>query len=126
MTPRVSNRNWLLRDVPRTVALVAWLAFAFSVLILFADWPQRAPRQEAANPTPPVDADEQYSGSIIVHKRGEECWQRVLDNRTGKMWDIGVVNCADAMTPVIPDAGASITGADRMRAISKAFGRPAN
>ncbi len=124
MSPRVSNRTWLLRDVPRTVALVAWLAFAFSVLILFADWPQREPRQEAA--APPVDLQEQYSGSIIVHKRGEECWQRVLDNRSGQMWDIGVVNCADAMTPVIPDATVSITGADRLRAISKAFGRPAN
>ena len=124
MTPRVSNRAWLLRDVPRTVALFTWLAFAFSVLILFADWPQREPRE--AEVKPPVDLDEQYSGSIIVHKRGEECWQRVFDNRTGNLWDIGVVNCAEAMTPVIPDAAVSITGADRLRAISKAFGRSDN
>jgi hypothetical protein len=30
---------------------------------------------------------------VIVTDRGDFCWHRIIDNRTGKMGDKGYVNC---------------------------------
>jgi len=125
MTTRVAKRTWLFRDVPQTLALCAWLGLAVSIVLLFSGGARIAPPPPEVT-KPVVDLEAQYSGSIILHRQGDECWQRMLDNRTGHLWDIGVVPCSDAMTPVIPDTTPAVTGADRVRAIGKAFGRQGN
>ena len=121
----LSHRCWMLRDVPRTYVLLVWLAFGIALLIYSNDWHPSgwsALRREAAV-TPPVSAVEQYTGAIIVvPTRGENCWQLMLDNRTGRMWEKGYVNCYEA----VPRPGKDQRGGMstlRMNAIGKAFNR---
>jgi hypothetical protein len=77
--------------------LLVWLAFGVALLIYSNDWHPSGwteLRQEATAPKPPVSVTDQDTGSImIVPTRGEDCRQMMLDNRTGRMWDNGVVNC---------------------------------
>ena len=64
---------------------------------------------------------ENYTGSIvIVPGRGDLCWQRIIDNRTGKMWDKGYVNCYEAVAPPEKDQRGGMSSA-RINAIGKAF-----
>jgi hypothetical protein len=115
----------MLRDVPRTYVLLVWLAFGIALLVYSNDWHPSgwtALRRETAV-KPPVSAAEQYTGSIIlVPTRGENCWQLMLDNRTGRMWEKGYVNCYEAA----PRSGKDQRGGMstlRMNAIGKAFNR---
>ena len=97
----LSRRRWFLRDVPRTYILLVWLAFGLAAFLYANDWHPSgwsALRQEATVKPQRRDA-EYYTGSIIiVPMGGEKCWQRIIDNRTGKMWDKGYVNCYEAVT----------------------------
>jgi hypothetical protein len=83
-----SRRRWFLRDVPRTYVLFVWLAFGLAAFIYANDWHPSGwskLRQEAAAKPPQRRDAEYYTGSIvIVPARGEYCWQRMIDNRTGK------------------------------------------
>jgi hypothetical protein len=85
-----SHRRWFLRDVPRTYVLLVWLAFGLAAFLYANDWHPSgwsALRQEAIVKPQRRDA-EYYTGSIIiVPMGGEKCWQRIIDNRTGKMWE---------------------------------------
>jgi hypothetical protein len=121
-----SHRRWMLRDIPRTYVLLVWLAFGVALLIYSNDWHPSgwtALRQEATAPKPPVSVAEQYTGSIIiVPTRGEDCRQMMLDNRTGKMWDKGVVNCYEAVSRPDRDQRSGMSSL-RMNAIGKAFNR---
>ncbi|MGB7858009.1 MAG: hypothetical protein WBL48_19165, partial [Pseudolabrys sp.] len=79
-----SHRHWMLRDIPRTYVLLVWRAFGVALLIYSNDW------HPSGWPKPPVSVTDQYTGSIIiVPRRGEDCRQMMLDNRTGRMWDNG-------------------------------------
>ena len=83
--------------------LLTWLAFGAALLIYSNDWHPSgwtALRQEATAPKPPVSVTEQYTGSIMsVSSRGEVSPPNMmLDNRTGRMWDKGVVNCYEAVS----------------------------
>ena len=119
-----SHRHWMLRDIPRTYVLLTWLAFGAALLIYSNDWHPSgwtALRQEATAPKPPVSATEQYTGSIIiVPTHGEDCRQMMLDNRTGKMWDKGVVNCYEAVSRSEKDQRGGMSSL-RINAIGKAF-----
>ena len=43
--------------------------------------------------------DEIYTGSIIVvPPTGDQCWQMMIDNRTGHMWETGYVDCYAAVS----------------------------
>lgn len=104
--------------------LFVWVAFCFSILIYFLDWvPVR--RETAAKPpmNPPMNYandDKLYTGSIItVPARGDLCWERILDNRTGKIWDKGYVRCDDAVTQ--PAEKHPTMGGARLRAIGNAL-----
>jgi tRNA A37 N6-isopentenylltransferase MiaA len=46
---------------------------------------------------PPRREIEHYMGSIVIAPDRGDCRQRI-DNRTGKMWDKGYVNCYEAIT----------------------------
>jgi len=122
---KLSQRQWMLRDIPRTYVLLVWLAFGAAILIYSTDWHPSgwtALRQEATAPKPPVSVIEQYTGSvIIVPTRGEDCRQIMLDNRTGRMWDNGVVNCYQAVSRAEKER--SGMSSLRINAIGKAFNR---
>ena len=126
MTARVTaHRRWVLRDVPRTYVLLVWLAFGAALLIYSYDWHPSGwttLRRESAV-KPPVSAVEQYTGSLIlVPPRGENCRQMMLDNRTGRMWDRGYVNCYEAVSRSDKDQRGGMSTL-RMNAIGKAFNR---
>jgi len=129
MAARVSSRRrWFMRDVPRTYLLLVWLGFSFTLLIYFNDWRPSgwsALRHDSAAVKPQRNEAEVYTGSvIIVPTRGENCWQLMLDNRTGKMWEKGYVNCYEAVSR--PDRERSGLSTVRMNAIGKAFNGGAN
>jgi hypothetical protein len=121
-----SHRHWMLRDIPRTYVLLVWLAFGVALLIYSNDWHPSgwtALRQEATALKPPVSVTDQYTGSIIiVPTRGEDCRQMMLDNRTGRMWDNGVVNCYEAVSRPGRDQLGGMSSL-RINAIGKAFNR---
>lgn len=121
-----SRRRWFMRDIPRTYVLLVWLAFGFAVFIYSNDWRPSgwsALRHEAAAKPPQPAHVESYTGSIIiVPTRGDFCWQRMLDNRTGQMWDKGYVNCEEAVSRGEKDARHGMSTA-RINAIGKAFNR---
>ena len=124
--PQISHRRWFLRDIPRTYVLLVWLAFGFAVLIYANDWHPSGwttLRQQATVKPPPANKGEAYTGSIIfVPTRGDECKELMLDNRTGKMWDKGPVNCNEAVSRSDRDQRSGMSTL-RMNAIGKAFNR---
>lgn len=63
-----------------------------------------------------------YLGSIILSpKRGDKCWERGLDNRSGAMWDKGPVDC-DVIPPLKTlQENAKGMAARRLKAIGEAF-----
>ena len=121
---RSSGRRWFLRDVPRTYVLLVWVAFCFAAVIYTYDWHPSgwsALKQQQAAAKPQRRDAEYYTGSIIiVPVGGETCWQRMIDNRTGKMWDKGYVNCYEAVSPQEKDQRGGMSTL-RMNAIGKAF-----
>jgi hypothetical protein len=89
MSARVSSRRrWFLRDIPRTYVLFVWLAFGLAIFLYAYDWRPSGwsvLRQQEAAAKPQRRDAEYYTGAIvIVPARGDYCWQRMIDNRTGK------------------------------------------
>ena len=126
---RVSSRQrWFLRDVPRTNLLLIWLAFGAAIFIYSIDWRPSGwsalKNETAAKPVRNEAA--LYTGSvIIVPATGDLCWRRILDNRTGRMWDQGYVNCYEAVAPAGKDQRVGMSSL-RMNAIGKAFNHVGN
>ena len=127
MATRLSNRRWLLRDVPRLGALSVWALAGFAVLAYCFDWPalQRItaaalrPTMAAKLSTDTGNAQGIYTGSILfVPPRGELCAQWSFDNRNGGMWDNGQVNCRPTAASNKPE---EVMSTARMLAIGKAF-----
>ncbi len=121
---RVSlHRRWLLRDIPRTAVLLAWLVAGIVALIVLIDWHaiRRSALQNASPTAATIDQQQLRSGSIIVAPmEGDQCWQRTLDNRTGQMWDNGYVSCEKTLTPSRIDPSVNMSAA-RLNAIGKSF-----
>jgi hypothetical protein len=120
-----SHRRWFLRDVPRTYMMLVWLAFCLTVIVYLNDWHPSGwsalRPQQAATPKPQRTDAEIYTGSlIIVPAVGEKCQQLMIDNRTGKMWDKGTVNCYEATSPPERDPNQAISS-KRINAIGNAF-----
>jgi len=124
-----SRRRWFLRDIPRTYVLFVWLAFGLAAFVYAYDWRPSgwsALKQETAAAKPQRREVENYTGSIIIVPAGSEnCWQRMIDNRTGKMWDKGYVNCYEAVSPLDKDQRVGMSSL-RMNAIGKAFNHGAD
>ena len=126
MATRLSNRRWLLRDVPRLGALSVWALAGFAILAYFFDRPTLQhmmsaalrPATVAKPSADPGNAPSIYTGSILfVPPRGELCEQWKFDNRNGAMSDNGQVNCRPT-SGTKPD---EVSSAARMIAIGKAF-----
>jgi len=126
MAARLSpHRRWFLRDVPRTYLMFVWLAFGATLLIYFNDWHPSGwsalRPQQIAQPKPKRSDAEIYTGSLIIMPAaGEKCQQLMIDNRTGRMWEKGIVNCYDAVTPTQKDPSEAISS-KRINAIGNAF-----
>lgn len=127
MATRLSNRRWLLRDVPHLGVLSVWALLGFALLAYCFESPAlerviAAALRPAAVATPSADAGNapsMYTGSILfVPTRGELCGQWTFDNRNGAFWDNGQVNCRPPAAANKPDEAMSTT---RMLAIGKAF-----
>jgi tRNA A37 N6-isopentenylltransferase MiaA len=68
---------------------------------------------------PPRREIEHYMGSIVIAPDRGDCRQRI-DNRTGKMWDKGYVNCYEAITAQERDQRVGMSSA-WINAIGKVF-----
>jgi hypothetical protein len=127
MATRLSHRHWLWHDVPHLGTLSVWVLAGFAIVAYCFDWPALQ-RRTAAALYPAVAAKasattgnsaNMHTGSILfVPARGELCGQWSFDNRTGAMWDNGLVSCRLDSALSQPD---SVVPATRMMAISKAF-----
>ncbi len=127
MRPIRSRRaaGWLSQQDRQ--ALFVWLFFA-AILALsgligggLADGlrPKRPPQAIGSQS---ASDDALYTGSILfVPRDGDNCWQRFLDNRTGRLWDNGFVSC-EALAPrsLISQPG-RYSAAGRVEAIRKGF-----
>lgn len=126
MATRASSRRWLLRDIPRSYVVFVWLAFGLSLLYFFSDWSpvrrEAAVQPQNVNNANATNNDKRYAGSIIVvPERGDRCLERGIDNRTGKMWDKGFVNCDEVAKKLSEEKQRSSLSDVRMHAIGKAF-----
>jgi hypothetical protein len=101
--PKVSLRRQIWSDWPLAKVLLVWLAFGFSVIFYFSDWPRTGPDTRPAIQVSRVsgaDTEEIYTGSIVVAPPGaNRCWERKFDNRTGQMSSKDLVNCGKEETP---------------------------
>ena len=119
MASRPLHRFWRWRDLPLAYVLLVWAAFGSSVFFYFNDWPT-VPHLAAEVTN--VRDDAQYTGSIIiVPANGNRCWQRMLDNRSGKLWDTGYVNCEDVVSKLIEQRKNGSGSTMRLLAIGKAL-----
>ncbi len=126
-TRHSSHRRWFLRDVPRTYMMLVWLAFCVTVIVYLNDWHPSGwsalQPQQAAKAKPQRSDAEIYTGSLIIMPAaGEKCQQMMMDNRTGRMWEKGIVNCYDAASPPSKDPNQAISS-QRINAIGNAFRR---
>lgn len=129
MPPSVVPRRWLFRDIPQTYVLLVWGAFCFSILFFFSDWSpirqETAVRPQTNKVSNDGVNDKIYTGSIfIVPSRGNQCLERMLDNRTGAMWDKGFINCDEAVSHLVENK--QLVTNSRLRLISKAFVHDSN
>jgi len=114
----------LVPALPRTYVLFVWLGFALAAFLYAYDWHPSGwsvLRKQEAAVKPQRREGENYTGSIvIVPGGGDLCRQRIIDNRIGKMWDKGYVNCYEAVAPQEKDQRVGMSSA-RINAIGKAF-----
>jgi len=132
MSTRTTSRFRLLRDIRSASALFVWTAFIFAILINLFDWPSFLPAIAMRSKVDPIapkhalDMDKIYTGSIyFVPSSGDYCLQRMIDNRTGNMWDNGSVNC-DELARAIGQPRRNTLGAERVRAIGAALRHDGN
>jgi hypothetical protein len=125
MALRVTDR-WLWRDLRLVYVLLVWAAFGFSLFFFFSGnifsggftlhGKAPEPAQQAQSD------DEIYTGSIIiVPPRGDQCWQMMLDNRTGRMWENGYVDCYVAVRQLAENKRSGAISTIRIRSIMDAF-----
>lgn len=116
-------------EFPRAFMLLVWAGFAAALLLSALGWsPLRSTlmlkhRAKASAIAPVPSSDELYTGSIYyLPTLGQFCWERMLDNRNGDMWDKGYVDCDGLLEPEKPEPSPqrSMSG-ERMLAIGRAF-----
>ena len=118
MASRGSVR-WFWRDVRLVYGLLAWAACGAGVLLYLNGgiaWQAPAPEPQRV-----ASDDELYTGSIVVvPSYGDRCWQMMLDNRSGRMWEGGYMDC-DIVSDALTEAKRTGASAQRMNAIGSAF-----
>jgi hypothetical protein len=119
--------SWLRHDLRLAYVMLVWAAFAFSFFYLFSggikqkQHQQQQQQQQQQAKTVQSD-DEIYTGSItFVPSTGDRCWQMMLDNRTGRMWETGYVDCSDAVKDLAEIKRSGTVSSRRIQSISNAF-----
>jgi len=127
MRPDVIPRHWLSREIRSAFVLLVWVAFAFAILLNLFDWPpfrKFIAVRSLAHPAETkrvIDVDKLYTGSIFfVSPSGDSCLERMIDNRTGNMWDNGYVDCYE-LARALGQPRPNTEGAERVRAIGAAL-----
>lgn len=125
MALRVTDR-WLWRDLRLVYVLLVWVAFSFSIFYFFGGGIFGGGitlHGKAPGPSQQAQSDDEiYTGSIIVvPPRGDQCWQMMLDNRTGRMWENGYVNCYVAVRQLADSKRSGAISSIRIQSISDAF-----
>ncbi len=101
----------------RVVLATAIFAAAVAGSLWAGRMSMMAPQREAVLSA--TADDDIYTGSIVITPpRGDDCWQRYLDNLTGRIWDHGTVSC-DAAALCSANIRPSVS--PRLEAIAKAF-----
>ena len=124
MASRRSSLNRLDRDWRSSLVFIGWIGLCLSLLSYSTAWMMtkrhwsKVPRDSAS--TVGINKNSLYVGSIIVGQHSDKCWQRMFDNRTGTMWDLGSVNCETAISDLQMRNRRS---AARVQVISNAFRR---
>jgi hypothetical protein len=121
----VRQSQWLSRTERQV--LLACLSF---LAILAVSGLIRSELSDSLRPTrPPQTAASQsatnnalYTGSILfVPREGDACWQRFLDNKTGRFWDNGPVSCEATAAESLMLQPGRYTSVGRLDAIRKGF-----
>jgi len=125
MTSRVLSHSQVSRDLPRTYVVLACAAIGVGLVIFGSYYWQSFPRESAAaSQLNDANSSKHYVGSILADPpRGDMCWERVFDNRTGNMWDNGYVKCDNAPPQLWVDSQQQGLDAWRMHEVGKAFRR---
>jgi hypothetical protein len=114
--PRIWNDRRLV------YVLLLWGAFAAGLVAYFGTG---YGLRRAAPPAPAAQAqagDRMFTGSIIVMPRaGNDCWKMMIDNRTGRMWEDGYLNCDTAVAERESQERTARERVGRMNAIGSAF-----
>ncbi len=123
MALRTEN-GWLRRELRLVYVLLVWVAFAISFFYFFSGG---ISFRSAFSPPPHEQArkltsDEIYTGSIIVvPPKGDMCRKLNFDNRTGRMWETGYVNCYTAVGSLAQSRRSGTLSSARINSISDAF-----
>jgi hypothetical protein len=123
MASRVLRRRQFLRDLPRAYALLSCAAFGMTLLIFLLHHWSLVPRESAATEQiNDTDNDKRYAGSIMIDPpRGEMCWERIFDNRTGNIRENGYVKCNNRPPQRSDDNQPHGLGDSRLNEIGKTF-----
>lgn len=130
MVSRASPGHHVLRDLPRTYVVLVCAVFVASLLVLsLYYWSpihrESAMRSQLSESKPQLNEfniDQRYAGSIFTDlQRGNLCWELVLDNRNGNMWDKGYVNCDRVLSQPLEENQAPALDAWRLREVGKTF-----
>lgn len=125
MASRVPVR-WFWRDVRLVFVLLVWAAFGTGLFAYFDGGIDLTVNWRPAPPAPPAPPqtssdDALYTGSIVVvPPQGDRCWQMMLDNRTGRMWESGYMDC-DTVVDALTDSRRTGASAVRLNAIGATF-----
>lgn len=138
MASRARTRQRTRRDIPVAVVLCCWVIFAASMYfaIDIVDWTvvgrEAAGKQQRQSglgqklQKPEVNADKFYTGSIVVPDTTDRCWQFGFDNRNGKIWDMGFIDCDEFSAQAKSAQAARDLGRERLLAIKKSLQRGGN
>jgi hypothetical protein len=109
----------LRRDVRKLYILPVWAALGVGMVLYFTG--KGTPPAPAPEPKPAATNGEVYTGSIIVvPSEGYQCWKLLLDNRTGRTWEGGYIDC-DTVVEAEEKTKTWAMSAERLQQVQAAF-----
>ena len=123
MRARASSRHSASRDFAQGYVLLACFAIAIGIFTLPAlQFKTQLQRESAAQAATADNSYSSYTGSIIIDTtRRNACVERVFDNRTGTMHEIGTVNCDAVLSRFGESDQPKGINLVRMRSVANAF-----
>ena len=106
MASRLSIRQNFFRDLPPAIVLLGCAFVIVSLAIFLFPYWSPSPRDGATRPhskelEPQLNEfnfDNRYAGKIVTGLPYEnKCRELILDNRNGKIWDKGYINCDEIL-----------------------------